>query len=815
MSFSMRKLSWLSFSFGLFAVASIVAGAEEFPKVPVAQSPLQIDGKLSEADWEKSQKLHFAHRPDGSSEPDHTPSARVLVDSNAIYVGFEVPFDGDEPYIAALPANAWHGQSVFASDYVSAVLDLGRYGNFEFLSFHVNAKGELYFSTTCPLQHAGIMEDIDMYGHAVKAAAFIDTARHVWTVELKIALSDVLAAPDKGVPQYFGMNFRSVQWGKDGVGVKHIKDWSRSIDDDPKTLRAAYEHMLTWRPFVSFTTFDTKNEFKWAQFVYPDEIGILDAAGATIKNKLIYGEADDLLQFRWASIWFRNTNMFSGIKKNARLERREDTRPKTFPKFPLCIAQTQSATTPPAELTFEKAPEIRRTPTGIEGSFKLSYPADASVVVRDSHNKVVQVLCSGRTDGNGSQRFAWDLKDEAGRAVADKDLRVEVKAGLGFKFLRAIDAAVDGQQDFSELLDVEHLPNPNLGNLKKHDHGGGGGNTMTIDRVRGEVYLPHGRIHDIASGEFKRAFSFAYKGPLQSGVQQGEISFAQDGTLFVAGFNELWHCNEKGLPIPFGPYSKPFVADLYRCHSNPHRGQAVGPNGDIFYMHHLTPHGNSDSQITEISPDGVIKQFSLILLESMTCAGVKVDSKGNIYVGTTARPADRLLPPALQTLAEPVRKVYNVFYGSIVKFSPQGGRVHWEKKDGPALMGARTDFGYNLQPCSIDGAAVVFPDYSPMVARARGDSDVKCPCRSPRFELDELDRLFVPDAFQGKINVYAPDGSKIAEVGSRGGDVSRLQFRWPISVVANAENLFVLDYMDKKVSQLKLSYKIEATVKIE
>ena len=63
--------------------------------------------------------------------------------------------------------------------------------------------------------------------------------------------------------------------------------------------------------------------------------------------------------------------------------------------------------------------------------------------------------------------------------------------------------------------------------------------------------------------------------------------------------------------------------------------------------------------------------------------------------------------------------------------------------------------------------------------------------------------------------MYAPDGGKIAEVGSRGGDVSRLQFRWPISVVANAENLFVLDYKDKKVSQLKLSYKVEATVKIE
>src|SRR5215831_17680257 len=122
MSCSTRKLKLLSFVLGACATFSIFAASEDFPRVPQAKSALEIDGKLNEADWEKAPKLQFAHRADGSSAPDHTPFARVLVDSNAIYVGFEVPFEGESPYIAALPANAWHGQSVFSSDYVTAVL---------------------------------------------------------------------------------------------------------------------------------------------------------------------------------------------------------------------------------------------------------------------------------------------------------------------------------------------------------------------------------------------------------------------------------------------------------------------------------------------------------------------------------------------------------------------------------------------------------------------------------------------------------------------------------------------------------------------
>lgn len=201
-----------------------------------------------------------------------------------------------------------------------------------------------------------------------------------------------------------------------------------------------------------------------------------------------------------------------------------------------------------------------------------------------------------------------------------------------------------------------------------------------------------------------------------------------------------------------------------------------------------------------------MKQYGLVTLQT-SLAGVKVDREGNIYLGTTTRPKDHILPKDLEVLSPQARQLYQWFYGSIVKFGPRGGRdVYLNPKDGLVVSPANPKERERLKPCSLEGAIWIHPGYSPLVSRGPERTAPACACRSNRFDLDDYGRLFVPDGVQGRIEVLDTNGNTIGFFGRRGPVAPNLEFRWPTMVVAGDEDAWVLDELHSAVTQVKLIY---------
>jgi len=145
--------------------------------------------------------------------------------------------------------------------------------------------------------------------------------------------------------------------------------------------------------------------------------------------------------------------------------------------------------------------------------------------------------------------------------------------------------------------------------------------------------------------------------------------------------------------------------------------------------------------------------------------GPKFDPAGNIYIAEIVRPKGWKQPPELKgELAS--------HYGSIVKFSPKGGMVHFDGVDpftgqpklDPALKSFEVDFATgagNLKPVKITGAEWVHPGIGHI-------GHYNCNCENVTFDVDEFGRVFFPDTPMYQMRVIDTAGNAITTIGGYG-----------------------------------------------
>ncbi|MBL8027479.1 MAG: T9SS type A sorting domain-containing protein [Fibrobacteres bacterium] len=134
------------------------------------------------------------------------------------------------------------------------------------------------------------------------------------------------------------------------------------------------------------------------------------------------------------------------------------------------------------------------------------------------------------------------------------------------------------------------------------------------------------------------------------------------------------------------------------------------------------------------------------LLRTLPCigGGIKVDIKGNLYVGMIVKPYGQAVPPEIKNqLSTSYSSHYSYadkWYGSLVKFSPAGGTAYYNTT-GSYTMGnptVRIDmkghewmyYGYSIQT-----------SFSYAVRSA-------CHCFAPRFDVDRFSKITFPNVFE-------------------------------------------------------------------
>lgn len=351
------------------------------------------------------------------------------------------------------------------------------------------------------------------------------------------------------------------------------------------------------------------------------------------------------------------------------------------------------------------------------------------------------------------------------------------------------------------------------------------GNLMHVDPATETIYAGKWRAFDGRTGQFLR------RQKLDIGNREswgGEIAVGPDRNFYFAGNNNLLRFDPDGKAVPFAD-GKTEVPKLFGGHGNSNRGHFVAPNGDVYFVQHYHPHGNTQVCVSQVAPDGTVKRYQFINNRYTSGSGIAVDRKGNVYVGMALKPRNlpRVSEPAggsyfpeffqgrlpIHTSCPQPWFFYRQMYGSIVKFKPDGGNV---VKDASGDYLA-TNYGH-FHACRLEGAEWAWFGYCPMHQKDVESS--RCNCESARFGIDGFGRLFIPDAMRASVAVIDSNANPVVRFGGYGNMDSRgpgspaprpeIAFAWPLVVAATDEACYVADTVNSRILKARLGYQAVA-----
>jgi len=308
---------------------------------------------------------------------------------------------------------------------------------------------------------------------------------------------------------------------------------------------------------------------------------------------------------------------------------------------------------------------------------------------------------------------------------------------------------------------------------------------------------------------------------LMAPKSNGILEIGGGGNIIVHVAHQMGRLDHNLRPLPFsalGSYMAELPAeDGLRSYYG--RDVCLAPNGDIYWIHERGGYGQP-MRCSALNADGTLKKDSLITFESGSPAGVRADRQGNIYVVDHLKPLDQLVPDALEDVARKRRKdLFMHHYGSLLKFKPDGGAVRLVNKGRASRL--------DLEPGQVqftaadgqgnfvaEGLEWSFFGVS-MIRPARPRSG--CQCWTPRFDVDDHGRVFVPDELRCRVIVLDANGNEITTFGRYGNvdDASPgVPLADPRTVMVSRKAAYVGDTTNQRVMRVPLRYEVTASCQI-
>ncbi len=297
----------------------------------------------------------------------------------------------------------------------------------------------------------------------------------------------------------------------------------------------------------------------------------------------------------------------------------------------------------------------------------------------------------------------------------------------------------------------------------------------------------------------------------------------------------------------------------------PHTLGVRWSDGHLFVLEpHLVTQSNGGripKALHEYLPSGkrvTAVDAPIIWKVSDPAVGPKFDAHGNIYIAEVVRPKGWKYPPEWAArlaareapLSADIGNTVASLYGSIVKFGPRGGMIHFDGIDpfvgdaklAPDLKVIEADYFRStaLFPAKISGAEWIHPGVGHVGHYA-------CNCENMTFDVDEFGRVFFPDYCMFQVRVVDTAGNALACFGGYGNadncgpfsavvDPKTGQLRprrpedpaslrspfaepdiamaWPTGVGVTGRHLYVGDSLNRRMVRADLTYAAEARADI-
>jgi hypothetical protein len=303
-----------------------------------------------------------------------------------------------------------------------------------------------------------------------------------------------------------------------------------------------------------------------------------------------------------------------------------------------------------------------------------------------------------------------------------------------------------------------------------------------------------------------------------------EMTCGRDGTVVFHVPGEIGRFDREFLPVPYAP-SGSYITRLFKADGVLHgRDLFAAPDGAIYRIHERGGQ-NKPMRVSTVRPDGTPGRDSIVVLDTRSAAGLRVDRDGNLYLLDHLKPLDQHVHPDLAGKVDVVRHhpfVYHV--GSVLKFRPEGGSVRQLSNKPPVdrdlkpgqkqftTAEGRGDFVADGLLWSWYGVSMI----TPALDRGRY-SPYTCVCVTPRFDLDDFARVFVPDQLRCRVVVLDTDGRFITSFGQYGNADEtgpELRFADPRTVMVSRTAAYVGDQQNRRVIKARLTYRERAACRI-
>jgi hypothetical protein len=403
--------------------------------------------------------------------------------------------------------------------------------------------------------------------------------------------------------------------------------------------------------------------------------------------------------------------------------------------------------------------------------------------------------------------------------------------------------ALEDKGDVFEPVALPYGPQP---------EGPNGFSRIATDSLREEVYVSNDMWECIATNGMIWRFNgdTGAGGPLK---KDGKIFYAEDlavgcdGLLYVKSgpkmTGPLERLTRDLTPVPFPTIATNILTNTYvRCGD---RGVGVGPDGKVYtcimyeegkffvagwsaeglplegkYLTGKIEKGRSVVPLQGKLPEERKTRSAIIDGE---CYGLRVDLKGNIYMGCRLFPKGFTEPAAFDKV-----RSYLLSTGSVVKFRPAGGAVlslAESKKQAAAHL--ETNKGL-----AIEGGLTMYPGLAPFSGVYYGNGMASCSCRGPRFDLDRYGRLAIPNAISNSVTVLDNAGNVIVEFGKYGNCDSQyvppdakdgkplistpdIPLGWPVGAGFTEKAVYVSDNYNRRIVRANMTWKAEETCAIK
>jgi hypothetical protein len=376
---------------------------------------------------------------------------------------------------------------------------------------------------------------------------------------------------------------------------------------------------------------------------------------------------------------------------------------------------------------------------------------------------------------------------------------------------------------------------------------------LTVDRVRGEVYLKangfHGKYYrlDDKSGEIKDTIDIS-----RHQLYATQLVAAVDGNLYTFNWAKgLFRFDRQGKDLKWeGRDSSVIPIGGMMCFQLRHLAlRPYAPPDELFIVapsEYLTGNPKDAGKfltLNVIGQDG--KTRRTVVWQCLNGAIPRLDPVGNVYLADLVKPVDRSYPEFFDGKLPPPPKecvggdlFWNSYmYGSILKFPPEGGII-WHQKDLPKsclgkppaelLAKPRQPFKRHFSSSphltgEVQGALWTRFGYAPYSAHMSGNT-AHCMCEGSGFDVDPFGRVFFPNLGQFRVEVIDTNNNPITTFGKYGNEDSGgpdarvprpdIPLAWPVYVAVSDSYAYVADTANRRVVRVKLDAAAEETCAI-